>query len=170
MKSLFIALALTTALLLAPPVAQADATTREAAARELISMLDYAESYAAASKPLFESMEKEAGTTPEMKKAVRKFTAECLSSRVMESVAVEVYANNFTEAELRETIAFYKTKAGKKWLALEKPMREEFHKVWTRRYSARVEQLTAELDGMAQTAKTAKPKARPRPPLLIRKM
>jgi len=48
----------------------------------------------------------------------RKFVSKYVSSQTLEPRLAEAYAARFTEAELHEIIAFYKTPTGQKWLAI----------------------------------------------------
>jgi hypothetical protein len=49
---------------------------------------------------------------------MRQFFAKYMNWETVKPRFVALYADAFTEAELRETLAFYRTQTGKKWVAL----------------------------------------------------
>jgi hypothetical protein len=103
--------------------ALADEASHKAAAEEMLDINKVPEvmekSFLTVMEPNFQAMK--AGGMPEegvkeMRDAVTKWYGETLKWDVMKPKFVELYVQEFTEAELKEIVAFYKTPVGQKAL------------------------------------------------------
>jgi len=111
-----------TVFLSAPVQAQTPDTDSKAAARELITTIKLGDQFKALLPMIFQSMkpaivQNRADVDRDFDAVVPVLTDK-MTARIneMEDSIVEIYANNFSGAELRDLIAFYKSPTGQKFL------------------------------------------------------
>jgi hypothetical protein len=111
-----------TLLMLAPVQAQSAKSDAEVAARELVDTIKLADRFKVLLPMVFKTLkpaivQNRADVARDYDALVPVLT-EKMSARFgeLENSIVSIYADNFTAAELRELIAFYKTPTGQKFL------------------------------------------------------
>ena len=113
-------------LLLTPFVASAEIDSHHEATVELMEVMRAAEimdQFYAQFEPMFTGMSDELALTPEQRQMAERQTQETLQIMrevlnwsIMEPYMVEAYMNVYSEEEIREIIAFYRTPTGQKML------------------------------------------------------
>lgn len=116
------ALFVATMLFWAPALAQSPNAGAEAAARELVDTIKLADQFKVMLPVIFRQMKPAiVQNRPEVDRdfdALAPKLLDSMSARVdeLQSAVVLIYASNFTEAELRDLIAFYRSPTGQKLL------------------------------------------------------
>ena len=111
-----------TTLFLAPAHAQSPDPGAEAAARELIDTMKLADQFKVMMPMIFRQIKPAiVQNRPEVDRdfdALAPKLMDSMNARLgeLQNAVVLVYASNFTEAELRDLIAFYKSPTGQKFL------------------------------------------------------
>jgi hypothetical protein len=111
-----------TTLFLAPAHAQSPNAGAEAAARELVDTIKLADQFKVMMPMIFRQMKPAiVQNRPEVDRdfdALAPKLMDSMGARLdeLQSAIVLIYASNFTEAELRDLIAFYKSPSGQKFL------------------------------------------------------
>jgi uncharacterized protein len=111
-----------TLLFLAPVRAQSPNAGAAAAAKELVDTMKLADQYKAVLPMVFRQLKPSiVQNRPEVDRdfdALAPKLMDSMGARLdeLQSAIVLIYASNFTEAELRDLIAFYKTPTGQKFL------------------------------------------------------
>lgn len=109
-------------LFLAPVQAQSPNAGAEAAARELVDTIKLADQFKVMMPMIFRQMKPAiVQNRPEVDRdfdALAPKLMDSMGARLdeLQSAIVLIYASNFTEAELRDLIAFYKSPSGQKFL------------------------------------------------------
>jgi hypothetical protein len=111
-----------TSLLVAPAQAQSPKSDAEVAARKLVDTIKLADRFRILLPAIFQHLKPAiVQNRPEVERdfdALVPLLMQRMNARFyeLESSIVLIYADNFTAAELRELIAFYKTPTGQKFL------------------------------------------------------
>jgi len=117
-----IGLLMMTVLLISPVRAQSQGTDAEAAARELVTTIKLDEQFKAMLPMIFKSLKPAiVQNRPDVDRdydALVPIAIAKMSARVneLEDALAAIYASNFSAAELRDLIAFYKSPTGQKML------------------------------------------------------
>ena len=101
----------------APVAAQTVPTSHDQAARELIQVLDMEKQHESSFETMLAGV---GGTNPAMAEVhglFMDFFKEFMSWKVLEPEFVRIYREAFSEADLRELTAFYKSPIGRKYSA-----------------------------------------------------
>jgi hypothetical protein len=113
MKS-FLALGLGLALLLLPDLARADDASHKAAAEALLNLMDMDKLMAKSVDQMLQMQVKQNPSIAPYEAQMKAFLNKYMSWASMKDDMVKIYVGEFTEPELKELTAFYKTPLGKK--------------------------------------------------------
>jgi uncharacterized protein len=104
-------------LFLAPPTARAQSPAQLAAARELMEVLQIGPTMAAGSTAMIELQVQQNPLLAPYRKVMLDWAAKYLTPEAAVPEIAAVYARNFSEGELRELTAFYRTPTGQKFVS-----------------------------------------------------
>ena len=96
------------------PCTRADEKSHRQAAEELLRTMDIEKQMdSAINQTLALQIKQQPALTP-YKEVMRKFLGKHISYKALKDDLIQIYVDEFTEPELRQISAFYKTPAGKK--------------------------------------------------------
>ena len=113
MKS-FLALGLSLALVLLPNLARADEASHKAAAESLLGLMDMDKLMAQSVDQMLQMQVKQNPAIAPYQTQMKAFLSKYMSWASMKDDMVTIYTSEFTEQELKDLTAFYKTPLGKK--------------------------------------------------------
>lgn len=102
--------------MLACPVALADSASTHQAAEELVHTMHLGEQMRAMVPALIDNFAATKPQDPKFRQVMQQFFDTWFTAAELEPRIIEIYADTFTEDELRQYIRFYKTPAGQKLL------------------------------------------------------
>jgi hypothetical protein len=102
--------------MLACPVALADSASTHQAAEELVRTMHLGEQMRAMVPALIENFSAMRPQDPKLRQIMQQFFDTWFTAAELEPRIVEIYADTFTEQELKQYVRFYKTPAGQKLL------------------------------------------------------
>ena len=140
-------------LLLSLPIyAFANKSSHEQAAQELLEALNLQQNM---DEALNQSLKAHVRSNPQMAEyedVLREFYTKYSGYEALKADIVELYVNAFSEQELRETTAFYKTNTGRKIIGKLPLLMQEGSKIGEQKVRAH----RSELDSMLQAASNSK--------------
>lgn len=98
------------------PVALADSASTHQAAEELVHTMRLGEQMRAMVPALIENFSATKPQDPKFRQIMQQFFDTWFTAAELEPRIIEIYADTFTEDELKQYIRFYKTPAGQKLL------------------------------------------------------
>jgi len=114
----FLSISVALALLTMPALAaDVPADTHTQAASKLISIIDLERTMMGGATAMVDAMQQQDAALVSYRDTILKWAQKYLTWEALGPKFVAIYAETFTEAELRELIAFYLTPTGKKVLA-----------------------------------------------------
>ena len=102
--------------ILASPLALADSASTHQAAEELVHTMHLGEQMRAMVPALIENFAASCPQDPKFRQVMQQFFDTWFTAAELEPRIVEIYADTFSEDELKQFIRFYKTPAGQKLL------------------------------------------------------
>ena len=102
--------------MLACPVALADSASTHQAAEELVRTMHLGEQMRAMVPALIENFSAMRPQDPKLRQIMQQFFDTWFTAAELEPRIIEIYADTFTEQELKQYVRFYKTPAGQKLL------------------------------------------------------
>jgi len=94
--------------------ARADEASHRQAAEELLQVMNIEKQMETAMNQMLDIQMRTQPTIAPYRDVLRKFLSKHLSFAALKDDLVQIYMDEFTESELRQISAFYKTSAGKK--------------------------------------------------------
>lgn len=124
----------------------ADEASHRAAAEELLKEANTDRTMRAAIDTMLDAQLKANRALVPVKDVMRKFLVKHLSYEALKEELIDLHTKEFSEAELKEIAAFYRTETGKKFIAKQPVMMQKGAELGMRR----VQENSAELQTMIQ--------------------
>lgn len=124
----------------------ADEASHRAAAEELLKEANTDRTMRAAIDTMLDAQLKANRALVPVKDVMRKFLVKHLSYEALKEELIDLHVKEFSEAELKEIAAFYRTETGKKFIAKQPVMMQKGAELGMRR----VQENSAELQTMIQ--------------------
>jgi hypothetical protein len=129
------------ALLQAPAVGRADATTHRQAAVELLDLMEQKRTLDAGINTMLDVQIQANPSLSELRPVMRTFLQKYMSWDAIKDEIGRIYVEAFSEAELRELIAFYKTPIGRKSVKLMPKLMEQGAQIGAKRVQEHMPEL-----------------------------
>jgi uncharacterized protein len=143
----------------APAIGRADATTHRHAAVELLDLMDQKRTLDSAMNTMLDVQTQANPSLAELRPVMRTFLQKHMSWDAIKDDFARIYVEAFSEPELRELIAFYKTPIGRKSIKLMPKLMEQGAQIGAKR----VQEHMPELQQQIQEHMSKKAKATPTP-------
>ena len=131
----------------------ADEASHRAAAEEMLKDANTDKTMRAAIDTMLDAQLKANRGLVPVKDVMKKFLIKHLSFEALKDELIELHVKEFTEEELKEIAAFYRSPAGKKFIEKQPVMMQKGAELGMRR----VQENTAELTQMIQAEQNKKP-------------
>ena len=134
------------------PSLQADEASHRAAAEEMLKEANTDKTMRAAIDTMLDAQLKANRALVPVKDVMKKFLIKHLSYEAVKDELIDLQVKEFTEEELKEIAAFYRSPTGKKFIEKQPLMMQKGAEIGMRR----VQENSAELTQMIQAAQTKK--------------
>jgi len=132
---------------------QADEASHRAAAEEMLKEANTDKTMRAAIDTMLDAQLKANRALVPVKDVMKKFLIKHLSYEAVKDELIDLQVKEFTEEELKEIAAFYRSPTGKKFIEKQPLMMQKGAEIGMRR----VQENSAELTQMIQAEQTKKP-------------
>jgi uncharacterized protein len=156
LRALAVLIVVPFALLQAPATGRADATTHRQAAVELLDLMDQKRTLDAGMNTMLDVQVQSNPSLAELRPVMRTFLQKYMSWDAIKDEFARIYVEAFSEPELRELIAFYKTPIGRKSVKLLPKLMEQGAQIGAKSVQAHMPELQQQIQ--EHLNKKAKPK------------
>lgn len=133
------------ALLQAPATSRADATTHRQAAVELLDLTDQKRTLDAGINTMLDVQIQSNPSLSELRPVMRTFLQKYMSWDAVKDDFTRIYVEAFSEPELRELIAFYKTPVGQKSVKVLPKLMEQGAQIGAKSVQAHMPELQQQI-------------------------